>query len=63
MDIKEKKYMFLCDQKRPCKNSIGCGVKCRHTADINHVKSKTLGLFMRDASDPNLFWQWEGEEK
>ena len=62
--MKEKRYMFLCDQKRKnCKDSIGCGVKCRHTADPDHYKKKIHKKFVKDISDPNLYWEWEGEEK
>lgn len=59
---KEKKYMFLCDQKRDCRTSAVCGTMCRHTADIEHCKNEVHGRFMRDASDHNLFWEWEVEE-
>ena len=63
MNKKEKRYMFLCDQNRDCKNSSVCGLFCRHTADIEHSKNKEAGYtkFMRDASDPNLYWEWEVE--
>ena len=59
--MKEKRYMFLCDQKRKCKNTIGCGVMCRHTADADHHKNKVHKRFVKDISDPNLFWEWENE--
>lgn len=61
--MKEKRYMFLCDQKRSCKNTIGCGTMCRHTADVEHCKNEVHKRFVKDISDPNLYWEWEGEEE
>lgn len=59
---KEKKYMFLCDRKRDCCKSPTCGTTCRHTADYKHYKNEVHKKFMRDASDPTLYWEWEVEE-
>jgi hypothetical protein len=63
---KEKKIMFLCDQKRECHGSLGCGLSCRHTADQNHAINGGLkdgkfpgGRFLRDSANFDVWWEIE----
>ena len=66
MSNKEKKIMFLCDQKRECHGSKACGLCCRHTSDQNHAINGKLkdgkfpgGRFLRDSVNFDVWWEIE----
>lgn len=31
------KIFYLCDRKKECSKSLGCGTDCKHTKDVNHA--------------------------
>ena len=61
MSKQEKKYMFLCDRERPCRNTYGCGINCFHTADIDHAKNKKFAAknFKKDSTVKDVWWEVE----
>lgn len=67
--MNKKNIMFLCDRKRECHGSPGCGLTCRHTADISHAKNGEMkagkfpgGRFLRDSVNFDLWWEVERSE-
>ena len=34
----ETLVLYVCDQKRHCRHSAGCGRDCRHTTEAKHAK-------------------------
>ena len=57
-----KIYRFLCDRKKECSRSLGCGKNCRHTSDPNHMKNNPPGKMLRDWRNPVLWWEIDYDE-